>query len=81
MLDPRRQYHTPEKLETLISEIEAIEKSDVFSEQLISAFKTAMLDKRLFPPYTSLSYKENKLFMQLIGEFGLNWPPPDRVFL
>ncbi len=80
-LDPRRPYHIPDSIETLISDIEAKEKKGIFSKNLVSAFKTAMSSRFLFPPYTSQIYQESGPFMQLINEFGLNRSFTGPVFL
>ena len=80
-LDPRRPYHSPEQLEALIPDIEAKEKTGIFSKNLVSAFKRAMSSRFLFPPYTSQIYHESELFMRLVNEFGLNRSLSERIFL
>ncbi len=70
-LDPRRKYHDPEELKTLLETINEKCQSGIFSKGLIAAFSRTIVRDKQYPPYGMDTFLKDVDIMNLFNKFGI----------
>lgn len=70
-LDPRRKYHDPEELKTVLETINERCQSGIFSKGLIAAFSRSIVKNKEYPPYGLNTFLRNSEIIHLFNKFGI----------